>query len=85
MRANFSTTQVAILFALVAGLFVFANYRGAAAEGPEDWRAEFPNTDFGTRSIEFAEIEFDGATREGIPPIDDPRFVAVADLVGLGE
>ena len=54
------------------------------AEGPADWRGEFPLTDFGRRAIEYAEIVSDGAVRDSIPPIDDPRFVPAAEAADIG-
>jgi hypothetical protein len=57
---------------------------GAAAEGPDDWHLEFPLTDYQRHSIDFAEIRFDGATRDSIPPIDDPRFRPAQEVRNVG-
>ncbi len=56
----------------------------ARAEGPLDWRDEFPMTDFDRRSVEYAEFDFDGATRDSIPPINDPKFALVSELENIG-
>ncbi len=75
-RRAFATV---ILFA--AGLlFAIA----ARADGLEDWKVEFPNTDFAKTSIDFAEIGFDGPTRDVIPAIDRPRFAPVAEVEDIG-
>jgi hypothetical protein len=56
----------------------------AGAETPKDWAAEFPRTDFSRHAIPFDEIISDGATRDSIPPIHDPRFVAAASVDTVG-
>ncbi len=56
----------------------------ACAEEPADWRGEFPIADFDRRSIEYAEIVFDGAVRDSIPPIADPKFVPAAEAEDIG-
>lgn len=40
----------------------------------ENWR-----TDFATHCVPLSEIQSGGPGRDGIPPLDDPRFVAIAD------
>ena len=57
---------------------------GAVADDPDDWRREFPLTDYQRHSIDFAEIRFDGATRDTITPIDDPRFRPAQEVRNLG-
>src|SRR5687768_7567161 len=39
-------------------------------------------TDFSRHSVPFSEITPGGPPRDGIPPIDDPRYVAIADADG---
>ena len=55
-----------------------------AAADPALWGLEFPATDFAKRSIAFSEIRSDGATRDSIPPIDDPKFQPVRDVRDVG-
>lgn len=46
---------------------------------PEDrWKAEWPKTDFSRRGINFEEIISGGPPKDGIPPIDQPKFVSVS-------
>ncbi len=52
-----------------------------AAEVPASWKREFPKTDFSNTSIDFDEIMSGGPPRDGIPPIDDPKFVLAKDHV----
>ncbi len=53
--------------------------RPLADEPPFDIRAEFPKTDFSKHSIPYSEIQSGGPPRDGIPAIDNPRFVGVAE------
>lgn len=46
---------------------------------PAYWKSEGWKTDFSKTEIAFDEIMSGGPPRDGIPPIDDPQFVAVAD------
>lgn len=60
----------------------------AAAAGigfplPESRRSEWPKTDFSRAEVALDEIRSGGPPKDGIPPIDDPRFVPVADSAGL--
>ena len=76
-RAGQATVVGALLLAFLgAGV--------AVAEGPRDWRLEFPITDFERHAIAYDEILFDGARRDSIPPIDHPRFVPVSEITGVG-
>ena len=54
---------------------------GSAARGqPAFWLSEWPNTDFGTTSVEsWTEIRGGGPPRDGIPALDSPRFIGVAE------
>lgn len=64
------------LAALALGLGLAAT--GLAAAGPvERWRDAWPETDFDRHAVPFSEIRSGGPPREGIPPIEDPRFEPV--------
>ncbi len=55
-----------------------------AAQTIFDFQREFPLTDFAVRSINLSEI-FTGNPRRGsFPTIDEPKFVAVDDIVDVG-
>ncbi len=56
----------------------------AMADGPDDWRPEFPDTNFDRTSIDYNEIVTDGPRRDQIPPIHDPKFVKAAEAEGIG-
>ncbi len=54
---------------------VIAPSAGAA----ERYRSAWPETDFGLSSVPLSQIISGGPGKDGIPSIDDPRFVAAAD------
>ena len=55
---------------------------GAAAADPSVWRHEWPWTDFSRTSVEFDEILSGGPPKHGIPAIDWPRFIDLAEVAG---
>lgn len=56
----------------------------AVAQSLFDWVREFPKTDFSRAAIELSEIGFDGARRDSIPPVRDPRYVPLDQAAGIG-
>jgi hypothetical protein len=54
-----------------------------ARAGPEEWRREWPHTDFSRHSVAYNEIVSGGPSKDGIPAIDQASFVAVAEAHGL--
>src|SRR5215470_2409904 len=65
-----------ILLALVAP--------ASARAGPEEWRHEWPRTDFSRHSVAYDEILSGGPSKDGIPAIDKPSFAAMTDTRDLG-
>ena len=57
----------------------------AQAANPDAWRSEWSRTDFSKHSIDYAEILSGGPPKDGIPAIDNPKFVALSDVSGLSE
>ena len=49
----------------------------AAQDVPRGWAAEWPETDFAQSLVPFDEIMSGGPPRDGIPPIEAPRFQPV--------
>lgn len=48
----------------------------SAIASPDFWRNEWPDTDFETTSVEnWVEILSGGPPKDGIPALDDPRFI----------
>ena len=62
----------------LAVLIVIGGARAAIAE-PSNWKSEWPKTDFSRHSVPFDEIVSGGPPKDGIPPIDDPMFISVAE------
>ena len=60
---------------LIAALILAAN---SAFANPTAWRAEWPRTDFTSSSVDFDTILSGGPPKDGIPSIDNPEFVPVA-------
>jgi hypothetical protein len=50
------------------------------ATAPVVWSREFPKTDFSKRAVPLSEITSGGPSRDGIPPIDRPRFLPVDEV-----
>lgn len=74
------TRMVATLVALLLATSVFSP---AFAEGPPAWAGAWPDTDFSRHSVPLEEIISGGPPRDGIPSIDDPRFVPLVDATDL--
>lgn len=56
----------------------------AAVADPSFWRHEWPQTDFSRTTVKnWVEIMSGGPGKDGIPAIDDPYFVRVADKRGI--
>ncbi len=72
------------VFALLAALAAGSALVTQAGANPESWRYEWPRTDFSRTSIDFSEILSGGPPKDGIPSIDEPRFVAVSEAGDLG-
>ena len=52
----------------------------SAIASPEFWRHEWPNTNFEITSVKnWVEILSGGPPKDGIPALDDPDFISVAD------
>lgn len=57
---------------------------GMASELGDGLRAAWPRTDFSRHAVPLSEIMSGGPPKDGIPAIDDPRFVAVSEALGIG-
>ena len=55
----------------------------AWAAPPSAWLEEWSRTDFGKSAVSLDEIVSGGPPKDGIPAIDDPRFIPVAEVVSL--
>jgi hypothetical protein len=65
--------------AISAGvLLVIVSTSGEA--NPAFWKLEWPRTDFSQSAVPFDEIFSGGVPKDGIPPIDNPRFAPIAEV-----
>lgn len=51
----------------------------------QSWRGEWPETDFSKSAVDFREILSGGPPKDGIPSIDEPRFVALGEATGMSD
>ena len=66
-------------------VFVFlASGATSALADPDRWRSEWSKTDFDQHSVPYAEIISTLVRKDGIPPIDDPKFMTVGDVESIG-
>ncbi|MFQ5660833.1 MAG: DUF3179 domain-containing protein [Gammaproteobacteria bacterium] len=63
----------------VATLYWFLVRSPVLAETPLRAKLEWPNTDFSKASVDLREIESGGPPKDGIPAIDNPRFVGIGE------
>jgi hypothetical protein len=56
---------------------------GEAQAGPDDWRGEWPRTDFSRHAVDYGEIFSGGPPKDGIPAIDHPSFASVGAVHDL--
>jgi hypothetical protein len=57
----------------------------AALANPDLWRREWSRTDFSKTSVDLGEIMSGGPPKDGIPAIDDPKFVPVGEVKDLAD
>ncbi len=69
---------------LIPTIAAFCTAASMSAASPEFWAFEWPNTDFENTSVEnWVEIMSGGPPKDGIPALDNPEFIAVADKPDL--
>ena len=77
MRAVFVSDlwQFRLVRIVLLTAFVWWAVRGVV-QAQLPYAAEWPNTDFSKSLVDLSEIQSGGPPRDGIPPIDRPRFVS---------
>jgi hypothetical protein len=68
---------------LVMGIMSLTFIGRVGLADPDGWRSEWPRTDFSRHSIPYDEILSGGPPKDGIPAIDQPKFVAVTEASDL--
>jgi hypothetical protein len=69
-----------LLLTRTLALIAAMTFSAVAAAGLEDWIREGWKTDFSKSSVQFDEIFSGGPPRDGIPSIDDPKFVGASEV-----
>jgi hypothetical protein len=69
----------AIMLRLVLATLLGLSLASPLLADPAQWQSEWPDTDFTRHSVAFDEILSGGPPKDGIPSIDDPSFVPVAE------
>jgi hypothetical protein len=83
MSRSLSMLSAALATALWAALWLAPVPSAASAAVAGSWRAEWPDTDFAKRTIDLSEIRSGGPPKDGIPSIDDPRFIPATAATDL--
>jgi len=77
-NATLASRLVSIVSALLL-LSIAAGTQKAAADGPMQWKDEWPKTDFSRATVPLSEIR-SVIGKDRIPAIDRPKFVTVPEL-----
>jgi len=73
-------TKICIVSICVFGLLLLVSVGPVRAQVPGSWTYEWPRTDFSKHAVDFSEIISGGPPKDGIPSIDQPKFVAATTL-----
>ena len=52
---------------------------------PQCWESEWAKTDFSRHSVPYSEILSGGPPKDGIPSIENPKFLPVSDIAALSD
>ena len=77
-----SITKLISAGLVLLGLMALAHAQSTSPQ-VERWKREGWKTDFSKSIIEFPSVRSGGPPRDGIPPIDDPKFITVSDAKHL--
>ena len=69
------TLLIAAIAIAVPAFSVMAN--------PGHWKSEWPNTDFTKHSIDYDDVLSGGPPKDGIPSIDNPKFVKLSKALDI--
>ena len=70
-----ASRQHALLLTLCIAALAWLQAGNGWSAGASPFAAEWPRTDFTRRAVDLNEIESGGPSKDGIPAIDNPRFV----------
>ena len=69
-------------FLLIALCLTF--FPNVSYAAPDNWKREWPNTDFTKSTVNFSEIISGGPPKDGIPAIDNPKFKPTSEITDIG-
>lgn len=78
-RSKIGARALTLLIAVIA----FAVPAVSALANPEHWKPEWPRTDFTKHSIDYGDVLSGGPPKDGIPSIDDPKFVPLSEVADI--
>ena len=76
----FTTAKWSRFAAAASALVLLVVVSSSGQANPAFWKLEWPRTDFSQHSVPFEEIFSGGVPKDGIPPIDNPRFAPIAEV-----
>lgn len=76
-------TDLRYLVTIVLAAVLFSSPMHADSEIARQWTREWPQTDFSRATVDLSEIISGGPMKDGIPSIDDPKFLAVDEVDDL--
>ena len=82
MRLPSSIVGARALTLLIAAI-AFAVPSVSALANPEHWKPEWPRTDFTKHSIDYGDVLSGGPPKDGIPSIDEPKFIKLSEVEDL--
>lgn len=65
-------------------LCILSFYSSPVLGDPKEWSYEWTRTDFDQHSVDFSEILSGGPSKDGIPAIDKPKFIAAREAEDVG-
>lgn len=74
--------RISLFLSLLLSSFAVTTH---AADPPAQWRASWPVTDFSKATVDLGEILSGGPGKDGIPAIDAPRLVPLADYTAADD
>lgn len=83
---RFCSTVVSVIRPLGLALALLAGTTAAARAQPDQWRSEWPDTDFTRTTIpDWSEVISGGPPKDGIPALSDPSFIPVPQETRLDD
>ena len=82
-RLRTPSLSIVLGIGLILAAIILDTEPSYSGSGAEQWRREWPVTDFPYSAIDFKSVRDGGPPKDGIPAIDDPEFKPVTDITDL--